>query len=815
MTRSWIWTWSRIKPSGWRQDWFPWILASVTLIALGWLVAAPLLVIAGFHQARWLEIRAVPDEDAPALWAVVTGEGTTVNLPLRWDPPGTANFVFVAPDASGAEIRLVGIGADGADLPLGDVAGDARWRRLDDGALAISGPGALRLPEAPRRLALTFASILPGRVTVLWRGERRTVELGSAARSATASFATSGLRSAWVMLPARAIDTVRLTTDRTDGVAVATVTVHTTSPKAFAARDMPIAPACRSGDSINLSRDCAIDIPSVRREAEVPAIARPAIMAAILLFGWAILWAVRIAAPIPPRTASVWPGTVNRRMSAAAHVLFIAGFALAGAFHFFFWDGLPVLYSPDSWDYYGPGRAIANGAGLDVVPSFRTPGYPAVIGGIVAVAGDGFAAIAAAQHLAILLAGAIVYLALRARIGPFLAAFAGIAVAMSPFSAINANVIWTESMFAAFSAAAMSLLIPRGGSGIYRETNRTILGALLLGIAIMIRPPAQLIAAVDIVALSTWWWVQTDRTAALKQVIIHAGLLIAVVGAVSAPWLVEMHRREDVLALNTVDGIIDAPSRDQVLTPASVGTLAAYILYLYQSRLTADLPANAPFTAYMSGYHYANGHVFRTSLDNVALYDSRYPTEILLQSIRRDVAGTARFWAEIFLYNTSFRTDIPVLRYADTTALLREMGQPPRLAAISRPAAVAGMEGWAARSPAERYKRIDALMSALQGETRETRPTQAGMKAALVSAKTVAAWPYITLLGLISAIVIALVPQARPFLTVAAVIVCFLAVHSLFGTANDRYMAPLEPLLYLLSSAGAFAAVQLARRRPR
>jgi hypothetical protein len=377
---------------------------------------------------------------------------------------------------------------------------------------------------------------------------------------------------------------------------------------------------------------------------------------------------------------------------------------------------------------------------------------------------------------------------------------------------VNANAIWSDCTFAVVTVATIAVLIPKADGNHYRESSRTVFGALLLGTAIMIRPHAQIVLLIDLASIAAWWWLRRSQRAALTQAVVHVGLLIGILALFYVPWLIEMHRREGFYVLNTTHGIADAPPRDQVLAPTPVGVSAAYILYLYQERLDADLPANAPFSAYIAGYHYANGHVFRTSLDSGMLYDSRYPTEVVLESVRRDLPGTFQFWVDIFRSNTTFLVEFPgVLRFADTFSFLQAMVQTLPPEPVDRAAALAGTAGWVNMSPDQQFRNIDALMRGLQADERASKPTPVGVAAAWLPQFVIGHWRVIAWLGLGAVIVIVVARRARPLLTVWIFAASYLAVHSLFGTANDRYMAPLEPLFYLLIVVAASVLIDRAR----
>jgi hypothetical protein len=808
---------------GARDRLISWLLVIVALGVAGWLAAPSLQMVASVRQALWLEVQADtgPDDLQPALRAVVAVDGGFLDLPLVWDPPGSADFVFVKPAPDQTDLKIVDVTVDGVALPLQDLVADARWQGSTGDALAVSTAGVLRLPKAPRRLALHLSGGAPGAATVIWRGQSRTVELAGP-NAATIEFDFKGQRSAWVMLPPRTIRAVALKThDDARPTSLATVVLHSAAGTAWSARDLrdsATARRCdRAGDSsaIALHAGCAVEVPLPQPLNGASSYARAAIAAAVMVLGClflilvssiAIRW--RSTAPLDDRRAPAHRGIVL-----AARIVLVIGLGFAAVFHFCFWDGLPVLYSPDSWDYYGAGHRIAEGHGLASVASFRTPGYPLIIAAAIAAAGDGFVAIAALQHVLLLAAGIVVYFALRSRLGHLWAAIAGVAVALSPFASVNANVIWTESAFTAVTTAAIAVLLPRSDwDHEPREFWRTLVGAVLLGVAIMIRPAAQIFMAIDLAMIAVWWWLRPKRMAAAGTVLIHAATVIVVIGALAAPWLYEMHRREGVLALNTVRGFATLPPAEQVIAPASVGTFAAYTLYLYQNRLPQSLPANAPFAAYMAGYHYANGHIFTLTLPSASLYDSRYMTEALLQSVRRDVSATWRFWRAIFDYNTTFRPTGPeVLRYSDTLSSLQELALPPRPAGLPRVPASELMADWTDIPPAERYDRLDRLMKPLQDETRISKPAPRGIAATQLAHDIRGRWHTLTKWALLSVVLIVAVRRARPFLVVWAYLICFLAAHSVFGTANDRYMTPLEPLLYLLIAAAAYSTVQLVR----
>lgn len=150
---------------------------------------------------------------------------------------------------------------------------------------------------------------------------------------------------------------------------------------------------------------------------------------------------------------------------------------------------------PDQIEYVAIARNLLHGQGLvfsdtrfsDAVCAFRTPGYPLFI----AACGGSIRAVRVAQALLDTATVLAVFLLARTliggRIGPLAAA---IVVAFNPYLIYFSALLLSETLFTAMLAWGMVLLVKGSARRRRRELLLWLLGGVLLGLSVLVRPSA-------------------------------------------------------------------------------------------------------------------------------------------------------------------------------------------------------------------------------------------------------------------------------------------------------------------------------------
>ena len=158
-------------------------------------------------------------------------------------------------------------------------------------------------------------------------------------------------------------------------------------------------------------------------------------------------------------------------------------------------DDAALSALPDQREYVSLARNLLHGQGLqfldtrfnDSVRAFRTPGYPL----FVAACGGGVRAVRVAQALLDTSTVLAVFLLARTfvpgRVGPLVAA---IAVAFNPYLIYFAGLLLSETLFTAMLAWGMLVLVKGCQRRTRQESLLWILGGVLLGLAVLVRPSA-------------------------------------------------------------------------------------------------------------------------------------------------------------------------------------------------------------------------------------------------------------------------------------------------------------------------------------
>ncbi|MCC7104432.1 MAG: glycosyltransferase family 39 protein [Chloroflexi bacterium] len=218
----------------------------------------------------------------------------------------------------------------------------------------------------------------------------------------------------------------------------------------------------------------------------------------------------------------------------------------------------PAFVSKDSQSYFFPGWSLEHGLPFEL--GFRrTPGYPFFIAGSVFLFGEDLRALALTQHLLGVVTVGLTYLLGKKTFGHVSGLIAGVLVAISAPLLIYERYVMTEALFGCLVTATLLAAVwalgrtPKLGARDPRSSTRRLvsqlwpflLAGILLGMAALTRPVAQLLASLlvaGIVARSLPRW----RGALFASVALGAGMLL-----VQGPWMVRNYVVQGNLSSST------------------------------------------------------------------------------------------------------------------------------------------------------------------------------------------------------------------------------------------------------------------------
>ena len=186
----------------------------------------------------------------------------------------------------------------------------------------------------------------------------------------------------------------------------------------------------------------------------------------------------------------------------------------------------PVFLEGDSQSYLLPGWALAQGEGFS--PELRrAPGYSLFIAAALRLLGPDLGSVALAQHVLGLASVALAFLLGRRLFGRAAGLLAALLVALSGPQLIYERYLMSEALFGFVLALAAGLMVAalRGGSAPWAA----LLAGLALGLAALIRPVAQallpLFLLALLLALPRW-----------RSALRAAGLALLGYALLVAPW---------------------------------------------------------------------------------------------------------------------------------------------------------------------------------------------------------------------------------------------------------------------------------------
>jgi len=167
---------------------------------------------------------------------------------------------------------------------------------------------------------------------------------------------------------------------------------------------------------------------------------------------------------------------------------------VAAAIRLAFLYRAPVFLTGDSQSHFLPGFDLARGLGFD--PELRrTPGYPLFVAAMITVLGEELRSVAFAQHVLGTLTALLTYCLGRLTLGPLVGLASGVLVAVDGALILSEHTIMTEGLFGTLllgSLAAVAWGRSRPGSAWLWY----LLGGILLGLATLTRPVAQILVLV-------------------------------------------------------------------------------------------------------------------------------------------------------------------------------------------------------------------------------------------------------------------------------------------------------------------------------
>lgn len=203
---------------------------------------------------------------------------------------------------------------------------------------------------------------------------------------------------------------------------------------------------------------------------------------------------------------------------------------------------MPLIFTNDSLFYFHWAWAIAQGEPVGNVPSYRTPGYPVVLSGVLGVFGRDPMAVMAVQRCmgliaAMSLAGVASMIVKRRRSGGVALAvglLCGLVPALDPRVLALEGFVLSESLSVFL---AVLLFVPALAVARFRVWHPVWIG-VLAGVLCMVRPVFQVAVPLILVGM-----VLVPGPGGWKPRLTALALGAIAFGATVAPWLLYNHRR--------------------------------------------------------------------------------------------------------------------------------------------------------------------------------------------------------------------------------------------------------------------------------
>ena len=203
-----------------------------------------------------------------------------------------------------------------------------------------------------------------------------------------------------------------------------------------------------------------------------------------------------VARPVSPAFGALGWARRHPDLVAVAGVALVAALLRAA-----FLVRAPVFVTGDSEGYLGPAFDLARGLGLEL--GKRTPAYPAFVAAAVTVAGEDLRALAFVQHLLGVTTAALTYWLGRLTFGRAVGVAAGLLTALNGALVLAGQTVMTEALFVPLVVATLATLV-----GALRTKRLWLFGlaGLLLGLAALTRPVAQVLLPVVLLTILVVAW---------------------------------------------------------------------------------------------------------------------------------------------------------------------------------------------------------------------------------------------------------------------------------------------------------------------
>jgi hypothetical protein len=562
-----------------------------------WLLAAPaaiviavLLVgragIGGQQHAVWVKLALdTRSGEAPAA-QLRYGPADGDVVPFQWQP--YAESIVAVRPFDQQPLQLVAIETDQGPLPLDRVTVTPGERR--PAGLIINPVGSLLSWSQPSRAITLTLAAGSGRAEVLWFDQQTTAALG--AQPVRAMLRLPAAFQGWALVPPQEIRQLRLEFPAKDDVyTIRELAVWSDPPQespgeaaaAWSARGCEHRPEATGVIVLATTAGaaCSVQVPDVWAINVTNHGQRFLAIALVAMLGLGLLRVLTLLANYGRRLTASYSGAENalggwlRRRTEhwrlGRAMWFVWGVALA--FHLLYALTVPLAYTNDSVDYYSLGRAFAQAPWFaSVDTTVRTPGYPVFIASVLAIFGDTALWIVIVQHLALSLLAPLAVWALARYLPLPAAALAGLLAGIAPALATTANILWTESLYAALTTAAL-LVYARSGD----RLRGLLVAGMLVGAATMVRPTGLLVLLVLLGWLLLCGWCSSTRATQQRFALAGCAALLAGYVVTAGPW----HLR-----LGLVDGTTDLSKGHANFT--------AWGAAVYQRRIDATLAINRP-----------------------------------------------------------------------------------------------------------------------------------------------------------------------------------------------------------------------------
>jgi 4-amino-4-deoxy-L-arabinose transferase-like glycosyltransferase len=448
---------------------------------------------------------------------------------------------------------------------------------------------------------------------------------------------------------------------------------------------------------------------------------------------------------------------VQARPDLVAIVLIVlVALSLRSAFAF----RVPAFVTKDSIEYVEPALALVDG-GQFALAQRRTPVYPIVMAGSVALFGRDLLAITFAQHLLGVMTAMFTYGIGRLTFGPAAGLLAGLGAALSSPLLIYEHYLITESVFTFFLILSMLLLV--AGLRTHRMAYLAA-GGLALGVAALTRPVGQaVLVALPVAAL----FVFRRWRPSIAAVAVAGGCFALLV----VPWAI----RNQV-----VYGTAGAASTGRFLISRSVKHERNFVFY---EKEVGAYPGEDPrrtrarqIAQEVTDKRPEPGQVFQRIRDNLGLTEAQTDAmlrDIALEAIMRDpmlwVSGTVEMFYEL----------LKGAPKEEEVHWHQEVHEQPRVA--------------------NQWGRFDYLLEA-PPPAHVNEAADAEALAKIFRPSRVAWWIVgLSVVGLLAALV---GPACRPAMLPFLVSFVLIAVSAMLVGDVPRYRYPVDPLMYVMAAGG-------------